>query len=512
MTSPLVELFLARADERPDQDAVVQGGRSTTYAGLREKMLRTCALLRSKGVGKGGRVLLYVPPSADLYALLLAVWRLGAVAVFVDAWTSRRRLGRVVELVGPTLFVGVAKAHLLRLADSRVRRIPSCLWWRDRSATGDPGDAREVDPDSTALVTFTTGSTGSPKGAARSHAFLLAQHHALRRVLETSPGSVDLATLPIFGLHDLASGATCHLASIDPARPDSFDPSALLAQLRRADTSAGSPAVYLKLADSMPRPDESVRARIHLGGSAIHPWMVSRLMRAFPRVSWHATYGSSEVEPISTLDGRILSKWTGPPELGLPAGTPDESLSVRILRPCDGPILAAGDAELDSLEVGYGEAGEIVVAGPHVLDGYWNDPDADAANKIRTHERTWHRTGDAGRLDGSGGLHLLGRVRDRIERDGATYYPFALERRLCGLEGIAASCVLEHRGQILAVVEPVPGADKTAMRRGVQSMGWPFPLNVEFQSLPRDPRHRSKIDMGALRDRLARNRRIVFWE
>jgi acyl-CoA synthetase (AMP-forming)/AMP-acid ligase II len=504
-----VELFLARASERPDQDAVVQGGRSTTYADLREKMLRAEALLRSKGVRVGDRVLVYVPPSADLYALLLATWRSGAVAVFVDAWTSRRRLGRVVELVEPALFVGVAKAHLLRLTDPRVRRIPSCLWWRDRCAQGDPGDAREVDPDSTALVTFTTGSTGSPKGAARSHRFLLAQHQALQRVLETAPGSVDLATLPIFGLHDLASGATCHLASIDPARPDSFDPPALLAQLRRADSSAGSPAVYLKLADSTPRLDPSVRAKIHLGGAAVHPWMLSRLMRAFPNASWHATYGSSEVEPISTLDGRILSEWNGPPELGLPAGTPDESLSVRILDPREGPIRAACDADLDS-QVPIGEVGEIVVAGPHVLSGYWNDPDADAANKIRTRERTWHRTGDAGWLDGSGGLHLLGRVRDRIERDGATYWPLAMERRLAGVHGIAAGCVLEHRGVIFAVVELVPGADKDAVGRAVRSMEWPFPLQLRFQELPRDPRHRSKIDLGALRDRLDR-RAIVRW-
>src|SRR5690606_12400836 len=125
------------------------------------------------------RVLLFIPMSIDLYVALLGVMHAGATAVFVDAWADRRRLDAAVAAARPDLFVGPPKAHLLRLISPSVRRLsrtwmaggPAFPLRRDERAAIPPATA---DGDSPALVTFTTGSTGAPKAAARTHRFLWA--------------------------------------------------------------------------------------------------------------------------------------------------------------------------------------------------------------------------------------------------------------------------------------------------------------------------------------------------
>lgn len=505
--SPLVELFARHVIERPLQPAIVQRNRSTTYQELSDRMLRCGVMLRSRGVRPGDRVILFVPPSADLYALLLSIWRLGAVAVFVDAWTSRDRLGEVVDLVGPSLFIGIPRSHLLRILHPRARRIPSMIWWTGRDGPKSDIPPIDVDPSSTALITFTTGSTGSPKGADRSHLFLLSQHEALCRTLGTRPGSTDLATLPFFALHDLASGATCRIASLDPARPDKIDTKRFSSELHGSDTSAGSPAIYLALARSLPATDPTIRARIHLGGAAVFPETMRELSNAFPNATFHAVYGSTEAEPIAVLDGHILSQSRTSPEEGIPAGRPDPSLALRILVPHETPIETNSDDNLRLLGSPAGCIGEIVVAGPHVLQTYWNDPIAVATNKIRTRERTWHRTGDAGRIDAEGNLFLYGRLGEGIRVGDQIHYPFPIQRRLLAIEGVHCGCAVQMPEGIVLAVEPQEGIDRGALALRIRETSFPFPFCVHFLQIPRDPRHRSKIDMPRLQAKLFRQPR-----
>src|SRR5262249_37732988 len=137
----------------------------------------------------------------------------------------------------------------------------------------------------------------------------------------------------------------------------------------------------------------------------------------------HVVYGSTEAEPIASISALEMVRTIehADPLAGLCAGRPVQEIALRIVRPHDGPITlgAGGWPEHD---VAPDEAGEIVVAGPHVLTGYLDDPDAERANKIRDGARVWHRTGDGGRLDAAGRLWLLGRVSRRVQRAGATWW------------------------------------------------------------------------------------------
>src|SRR5438552_1303339 len=130
---------------------------------------------RGRGIGPGSRVLLFVPMSVDLYVALLACFHLGAAAVFLDAWSDRRRLDGAIAAARPDAFVSTPRAHLLRLVSPALRRVPLKLLLSDTARWGEIGGARlapaAVDPEEPALITLTTGSTGVPRVAARSHGF-----------------------------------------------------------------------------------------------------------------------------------------------------------------------------------------------------------------------------------------------------------------------------------------------------------------------------------------------------
>ena len=174
MSSPIIEHLLRHARDRTDQPAIVEERRQATFGELAELARQWAGQLDRRGVGPGDSVLVYVPPSIELYGLLLGLWWRGAVAVFADAWTTRNRLTQVTELVEPSLFIGIRKAQLLRWFNPVLRRVPSQGPGQPRGKRPEVQKAR-VDLDDTALVTFTTGSTGAPKGADRTHGFLITQ-------------------------------------------------------------------------------------------------------------------------------------------------------------------------------------------------------------------------------------------------------------------------------------------------------------------------------------------------
>lgn len=468
----------------------------------------------------GDRALLFIPMSIDLYVALLACLHLGAVAVFVDAWADRRRLDAAVAAARPRAFLGVPRAHLLRLASAAVRSIPVTIVFgrgpfslRRCERPADAGLAAQVADDAHALVTFTTGSTGRPKAAARSHAFLWAQHGALDRHLALKESDVDLPTLPVFVLNNLALGVTSVLPDFDARRPAEIDPARVYRQIiaERVTTSSGSPAFYERLARWCSRQGVRLPLRaLFTGGAPVLP-PLARLLADTVEGSAHVVYGSTEAEPIAGIEARDMLAVMGPAgSEGLCAGQPVPDVRLRLLRPHEGPI-ELGDGGLAAWEVGPGETGEIVVAGAHVLRGYLDNPEADRENKIPDGETIWHRTGDAGRLDEDGRLWLMGRLKQRVTRAGETRWPLPAEIRALRVDGINHAAYLGEPdadlGQRAVLVVEIEGgrltesveSDLAAALEGIAV----DEVHV-MPRIPRDPRHASKTDLDALRALLKR--------
>ncbi len=505
LADPLFEIA-ARA---PDRVAIIHRGRSVTYAELARRVQARATSLKRHGIGSGDRILVFVPMSIPLYEILLAVFSVGAAAVFMDAWAGSRRIDHAAALAECKGFVGVPRAFLLLLVSRALRRIPvkllpsfgRCATSEDHSDGLAP--SRPIPPDTPALITFTTGSTGEPKAALRTVGFLLEQLRVLRAEIRIGEDDVDLATLPIFVLANLACGATTLLPDFNPAKPADFNAARVRAEASEhgVTTTAGSPAFYERLLAGVPSGVAAIPTlrRLHVGGAAVWPDFAARLCAAFPNADVRALYGSTEAEPIASIGADELAACTDI-SAGVPAGVPNPFLRIAVIpigtTPPDRELTAE---EWDALSLPEGESGELCVAGPHVLKTYFRNDAAMRENKIRVAGDVWHRTGDSGRIVG-GRLFLLGRSsRAFRDADGVWRFPMIIEARLRAIPGIAVGTVLRlPDGCLAAAIEPDGSVLEASLPSAIAAADIPHDFVRILPTLPRDPRHRSKIDYGAL--------------
>jgi len=526
----LLEEAAARTPERIALSAAAGGDPESgiacdrvTYGELERRVERVAAALRAHGFETGDRVLVFVPMSIPLYVLLLGVFRAGGVALFLDPWCTPQQMAHVCGLAQPRWFAAVPKAFLFLLRHRALRAIP----WRLsttpfpcgprltlprllREGGGDAAAAPRAAGD-TAMVTFTSGTTGRPKGADRTHGFLRAQHDIIRRVFGYRAEDTDLSTFPVFTLNSLACGMTAVLPHMDFRRPTDADPDWILRQLadEGVTTVVGSPAFFDAVAGGAAedgRTCPAVRAAF-TGGGPVSFRTLHRMQQLFPNARVQVAYGSTEAEPIAHIDaGEVLAtEGETAAGRGICVGRPIEDIACRLVPPRDGPLDAAG-------EVPAGAVGEIAVAGPHVCRSYYGDEDAVHRNKIREPDgRVWHRTGDLARRDEAGRLWLAGRLSARIRRGGETWDPGCMDAAAGLLESVrAAACVgLPHDelGEALHVCwSPAAGAGNgagNAIRALFAERGWPLDGLHRLTELPTDARHNTKIDRVRLRARLS---------
>ncbi len=519
MNANIAARLAERAADAGDRVSIVdfRGGRSRriTFAELADQVARVGSGLRNAGIGEGERVLLFVPMSIDLYVSLLGVLHAGATAVFVDAWADRRRLNAAVAAARPDLFLGPPRSHLLRLISPAVRRIPGhrvvggSRFPASRLAGTRADPAAEVEGSATALVTFTTGSTGTPKAAARSHAFLWAQHRALAEHLRLRATDVDMPTLPIFVLNNLALGVTSVLPDFDPARPARIDAARVLEQARESGvtTTSGSPSFYERLVEKVEREGGSLPFRgLWTGGAPVFPPLAGRLAERV-QGSAHVVYGSTEAEPIAGIPAaELVQRTRNGGGAGLCAGIPVPGIRLRVIRTHEGPIElgAEGWAEW---ELPWGEAGEVVVAGDHVLGEYLDAPDETRRHKIRDGDTVWHRTGDGGRVDADGRLWLLGRVASMVRRAGEVHWSLPAELRALEHPRVrhaaylgVPDAALGERALLCVECEGSGEGVEDSLREALA--GIPLDEVRVVREIPRDPRHASKTDVPALRHTL----------
>jgi len=520
----IAEILAAHARARPNASAIVDTYRGrdrvTTFAQLDRAAARAAQLLWDQGLRPGDAVLVFQPMSAELYAALLAIFRLRLVAMFLDPSAGREHVERCCQLQAPRGFIGSTKAHLLRLWSPALRRIPIKLviglplpgavrWSRSDHTPPHPG-ALPCAPDTPALLTFTSGSTGQPKAVVRSHGFLLAQHAALVDSLTLTAGAVDLTTLPIVLLANLGSGVTSLIPNADLRYPGAIDPLPVLGQIERHRpvSSAASPAFFERLARTAAphRLQLPCFRKLFSGGAPVFPRTLDQMHAMAPRAEVIAVYGSTEAEPIAHV---ARSEWQPADRgamlagRGLLAGHPVATIRVRILRDQWGaPAGPYTDASFAAERVKHGEAGEIVVSGAHVLAGYLHGH-GDVETKFRVDGTVWHRTGDAGYLDESGRLWLLGRCAARIDDAHGSVHPFAVETAVHEDPRIKRAALVAHRGRRSLAVEFFDEVTDTDVSRLRQSLGWAHIDAVRvLAEVPVDPRHNAKIDYPRLRSLL----------
>jgi acyl-CoA synthetase (AMP-forming)/AMP-acid ligase II len=508
MNANIINILFDNSGKWPQKPAIIHGGKSISYEQLCFRVQAFAACLRKRGIRRGDRVLVFVSMSIDLYAVMLAILHCGASAVFIDAWAGRRRIEKAMRTVSCRGFVFCGRGAILGMLCKEVRNIPVRTGIRQLKRFVPKQKAfmpaENVLESDTALVTFTTGSTGSPKAANRTHGFLLAQNMAVRNHLLQTPDQVTMVTLPVFVMNNLAVGNISVLPCINFARPHIYRPERVIRDISRYSvySAIGSPVFFLKLADYCLRRKISVNINaMHLGGAPVFPVHAQKLLKAFPECFVGIVYGSTEAEPISMISAKELAAFnTASKCSGLPVGRPIADIRVIILKIIEGPVIAKDDVEIGKLTEPPFVIGEICVCGPHVLREYLNCPEAQAQNKIQVGKTVWHRTGDAGYLDNDGGLFLMERVKSRIISGNTVIYPFIAEQALSAIKGCNAGTIINDRGRIVAVVEKKTGVhlSRADILDSMAKSGICGIEDVKFMRIPRDPRHHGKIDFDKL--------------
>ncbi len=525
----------AQAATTPDLPAVTVGiGRDTqgrvvyrtmTFADLDRESDAYAWGLSSYGIGRGTRVLLMVPAGMPLIALTFALFKIGCVPVLIDPAMGRQNLVECIKTSAPEALIGIERAHLARLlfpAAFRSVRIHVTvgrrLFWSGatlrelRADITTPFPLAEVRADERAAILFTTGSTGIPKGVVYEHGMFAAQCRMLQQQYAVEPGEIDMPAFPLFALFNVAMGVTSAIPPIDPTRPASCDPAAVIETLQdqQVTMSFGSPAIWNRIAPyalergvTLPK-----LRRVLMAGAPVPLHLHEQFQQILgPAGDTHTPYGATEALPICSASGReILAAHAEhpAPTAGTCVGRPLPDITLRIIGITDDAILEWRD----DLPLPPFAVGEIVVRGPTVTKEYINRPDATEKAKIRDGNAIWHRMGDLGYLDDAGRLWFYGRKTHRVETASGARYTEPVERVFnqhpavfrSALVGVADGAF--QRPVVLIEVRPGQANDAAAQARLVtelRSLARAHEMTADLDDIrfhpgfPVDIRHNAKI-------------------
>ena len=474
---------LGRAAERaPNRIAVVypsgrSGYRSITFDALHADAERVAVALHRLGIGRDARVLLLVPPGADMLALAFGILRAGAVLVLIDPGMGRRNLLHCIAEVGPDALVAVPIVHALsrvyRAPFARVRhRVtvghrwfwggPTLAELRALDGTLPPGSTTAED---VAAIAYTSGSTGIPKGVVYRHGMLEAQLASLERLIEPAAGDVALSAFPPFGLLALAMGTTSVFPRMDVTRPANVDPREILSVVdrNRVTCAFGSPAVWHRLAEHcVPRALRLPIRRVLMAGATAPPALLARLTSVLPDDAVVQTpYGATEAMPVTSITAREILADTAERTrqgAGICVGRPLPGITLRIIAITDDSIAAWNDA----LVLPTGEIGEIAVRGAIVTTEYDRRPVETARAKIADADGgIWHRMGDVGYVDEAGRVWFCGRKSHRVTTADRTLFTDCCEAIFNEHPDVFRSALVgigpRARQRPVIVIEPRPG-------------------------------------------------------
>ncbi|MGW3130716.1 acyl-CoA synthetase [Streptomyces sp. NPDC001076] len=438
-----------RARKTPHRTALVSGGQSTDYRALHARTTRLAHALRALGIRRGDRIA-YLGPNHPAYLeTLFAAGTLGAVFVPLNTRLAGPEIayqlgdsGAKALLYGPShagLVAGLPGTTDVRTYVEVGPEYEELL----AAAADDPID-EPVAPDDTCIIMYTSGTTGRPKGAMLTHANLT--WNAFNVLVDTDLIADEraLVSAPLFhtaGLNMLAlpvllKGGTCVLV-------ESFDPAATLdlIEQHRITFMFGVPTMFDQVARHPRWPDADLSSLriLTCGGSPVPTPLIARYQER--GLTFLQGYGMTEASPGTLfLDAEHATSKAGS------AGVPHFFSDVRVVRP-------------DLTPVDVGEAGEVMVRGPHVMPGYWGLPEETAASFADG----WFRSGDAATVDEDGYVFIVDRLKDMIISGGENVYPAEIEDLLLTHPDIVECAVIgvpdDKWGEVpRAVVVPREGA------------------------------------------------------
>lgn len=449
----LVDIPRRWAEDAPDAPAIHCGGRQRSYADLVAGIDAARSALAEAGVRPGDRVVLVVENGYAAVCFLYAVTALSAWAVMANARLSEREIGVIAERSGARMAVYTTEesdAALTHAQSAGAAEHAHPAFGRvafgpvDRAVEPEPiydDPARQI-----AVVLYTSGTTGVPKGAMLSHRAMLYQSAIVSKRRGFAPGDCPYVVAPMVHVLGLAgmllpiiyAGASAEFAA-------RFDAGAVIAALGQGHLTHlyGAPPLFAALVGRAAEQGGHIHAprlkEILAGGAPLDLDLRRRVEQCFGMALGHG-YAATEFTPIA-------------------ASTPAEPANEGAAgRPWEGiEVMLAGE---NGDEAAQGEVGEVWCRGPSAMSGYYRD--AEATAEI-TRPGGWVAIGDLAYIDEDGQIHVVGRIKEMIIRSGFNVYPAEVEGVLNTHPAVHQAAVVGRKvpdnEEVIAFVQPAPGAE-----------------------------------------------------
>ncbi len=478
------------AEQAPSAPAVHFLGLTLSWQALRSQALDLAGALEASGVKRGDRVLLFSQNSPQFVITFHAVLRLGAVVVCVNPMNKARELEHCLKDSGARVAVASSEiAGELALADRAlgagkhlqhlvvfsiidmadetlelpaswdewlraVRPLPtladgevhewSALTSREQAPSLAPPNA-----DDLALLMYTSGTTGNPKACMHSHRTIRANARQPAIWQDLRAGDTSLVALPMFHITGLVGGllgSVCSGAAVALMPRWDRRAAAALIQQQRVTHWTNIPTMVMDLLAEPGLAEFDLSSLRYIGGGgASMPDAVAKKLKALTGLDYVEGYGLTETAAPSHCNPVHAARYQC---LGIP---------VINTRSC-----IVDPETLEPVEVG--EPGEIVVSGPQVFLGYWNNPQASEAAFIEREGQRWFRTGDLGRMDADGFYYIADRLKRMINASGFKVWPAEVEALLFGHPAVQEACVIArrdpYRGESVKAVVVLRPAEK----------------------------------------------------
>jgi long-chain acyl-CoA synthetase len=484
MSENLAYNLTGTGQQHPSRPALRLEDAVITYAEFDDATARVAGLLRERGLAPGDRVGIMLPNVPEFALAYYGVLRAGGVVVPMNVLLKHREVAfHLGDSQAGLLFAWHEFAHAAEEGAAAVEA--ECLVVEprpfERLLAGvephRPVVSREA--DDTAVILYTSGTTGKPKGAQLTHANLAINADVSKELFSLRVEDVILGGLPLFHAFGQTCGLNAAVASgASLALLPRFDPEKALTAIERDQVTVfeGVPTMYAALLDHPERDRFDVRTlRLCVsGGAALAVELLRRFERTFDCMVLEG-YGLSETSPVACFNHPNMERRPGS------IGTPVEGVEMRLVD--DDRRLAAP-----------GSVGEVAIRGHNVMKGYWNLPDATAE---AIDADGWFYSGDVARIDADGYFFIVDRKKELIIRGGYNVYPREIEEVLYEHPAVREAAVIglphPHLGEeVGAAVALNPGAQATEaeLREFAKSnvAAYKYPRHIWFlDELPKGP-------------------------
>ena len=483
MTANLAGNLAATARSHPGRPALLVGDAVITYCQLDDASARVAGLLRNWGLEPGDRVGVMLPNVPQFAFAYYGVLRAGGVVVPMNPLLKRREVAFCLSDPGAGLVLAwhdVAEEARVGATEAGAACLvvgPGAFEEVVGAAPPPASDVAERGPDDTAVILYTSGTTGTPKGAELTHANLTRNVEVFQRLIGLGSDDVVLGALPLFH----AFGQTCGLnacvaAGAALALVPRFEPGQVLETIERDAVTVfeGVPTMYGALLNhASPCDVTSLRVCVS-GGAAIAVELLHGFEERFGCVVLEG-YGLSETSPVACFNRADAERAPGS------IGTPIEGVEMRVV-----------DDQRRALATG--EVGEVAIRGHCVMKGYWSRPEATA---LAIDGDGWFYTGDLARVDAQGRYFIVDRKKDMIIRGGYNVYPREIEEVLyehpavleVAVVGVPHAALGEEVGAAVTLkAGATVGADELREFVKRQVAAYKYPRHVWFvDALPKGP-------------------------